>query len=230
MMSKPLLFLLLAAAAPLAGCAGSRCGGGAPRALTAADSVLLHPEAAALRETPPDTFYVALETTEGVLTLEVIRAWAPLGAFRFYNLVKHGFYDGSRFFRVLPGFIAQFGANGQPAIEAAWRDQALPDDPVRVSNLGGTISFAMAGPNTRVSQVFINYRDNPGLDAHGFVPFGRVVAGGDVLLKLDSSYGEPQPLGRGPSWECIQESGNAYLEEQFPRLDYVRSARLVDAP
>ena len=224
------LLLLLPAAAVSSACSGSGCGGAAPRALTAADSVLLQPELPALRETPPDTFYVALDTNEGPITIEVIRAWAPLGAFRFYNLVRHGFYDGSRFFRVLPGFIAQFGANGHPAIDAAWAGQALPDDPVRVSNAGGTISFAMAGPATRVSQVFINYRDNPGLDQHGFAPFGRVIAGMDALLKLESGYGEPQPVGRGPSWQCIQERGNGYLEEHYPQLDYVRSARLVARP
>jgi peptidyl-prolyl cis-trans isomerase A (cyclophilin A) len=219
-----------AAALVLSGCTGGPCGGGEAAPLTAADSVLLAPEAPALRETPPDTFWVALETSEGPITLEVIRAWAPLGAFRFYNLVRGGFYDGSRFFRVIPGFVAQFGANGHPAIEAAWADQALPDDPVRVSNLGGTIAFAMAGPGTRVSQVFINYRDNPGLDEHGFAPFGRVVGGMGALLKLESSYGEPEPLGRGPRWECIQEGGNAYLEKSFPRLDQVRRARLVARP
>lgn len=229
-MTKRALLALLFCAATAPACARGGCGSVEVPPLTAADSLLLHPEAPALRETPPDTFYVALETTEGAMTIEVIRAWAPLGAFRFYNLVRNGFYDGSSFFRVLPGFIAQFGAKGHPAIDAAWLDQALPDDPVRVSNLGGTISFAAAGPDTRVTQVFINYRDNPGLDPLGFAPFGRVIRGQDVLLRLESGYGEPAPMGRGPTWQCILEGGNAYLAKEFPRLDAVRSARLVARP
>jgi peptidyl-prolyl cis-trans isomerase A (cyclophilin A) len=229
---KATSFVMLLAITALAAsaCSAQRCGSAAAHPVTAADSLLLDPDAPALRERPPDTFFVALETSEGPITLEVIREWAPLGAFRFYNLVKNGYYDGTRFFRVLPGFIAQFGANGQPAVEAAWADHAIPDDPVRVSNLAGTITFAMAGPGTRVSQVFINYRDNPALDSQGFAPFGRVVSGMAVLLRLESGYGEAAPAGNGPSWECMRAAGNAYLEERFPRLDYVKSARVVPRP
>ena len=214
----------------LAACSGDRCGAPASPPVAAADSVLLEPAAAAFKEVPPDTFFVALETNEGAITLEIIRAWAPMGAYRFYNLVRNGFYDGSRFFRVLPGFVAQFGVNGHPAIDAAWSDQQIPDDPVLTSNLGGTITYAMAGPGSRVTQVFINYRDNPGLDTQGFAPFGRVVAGGGTLLRLNAEYGEPQPLGAGPSWECMQDGGNAYLAERFDRLDYVERARIVERP
>jgi peptidyl-prolyl cis-trans isomerase A (cyclophilin A) len=222
--------LSLLAAAALAACSGDTCRAPAARPLTRADSALLAPESDAFKQSPPDTFYVELATNEGALTLEIIRAWAPLGADRFYNLVRNGFFDGTRFFRVVPGFVAQFGVKGQPAVDAAWADQQLPDDPPRVSNLEGTIAYAMAGPGTRVSQVFINYHDNPGLDAQGFAPFGRVVHGNGVLLRLNSEYGEPSPLGRGPAWQCVLEGGNAYLEERYDRLDYVESARVVARP
>jgi len=192
--------------------------------------VLLDPGNEAFRQRPPDTFYVQLATSEGPLTLEIIRDWAPLAAFRFYNLVRKGFYDGSRFFRVVPGFVAQFGTNGHPAVDAAWAEQKLPDDPVRVSNLEGTVAFAMSGPGTRVSQVFINYHDNPGLDARGFAPFGRVIRGNGVLLKLASEYGEPAPLGQGPPWECVLRGGNSYLQKRYPRLDHIDSARVTVRP
>lgn len=225
----PALLLSLAAALACAAC-GNDCGAPAPPPLTAQDSVLLQPNSDAFRQQAPDTFHVTLETNEGPLTLELIRAWAPHGADRFYNLVRNGFYDGSRFFRVVPGFVAQFGVNGHPAVDAAWKEMKLPDDPPRVSNLQGTVSYAMAGPNSRVTQVFINYRDNPGLDAQGFAPFGRIVGGNAALLKLNSEYGEPQPLGAGPSWECVQQGGNPYLEKRYQRLDYIETARIVERP
>lgn len=212
----------------LNGC-GGECDVAQPP-LTARDSVLLEPSSEAFKQIPPDTFYVELDTSEGSLLLEVHRAWAPMGAYRFYNLVRAGFYDGSRFFRVVPGFVAQFGVNGHPAVDAAWADQQMPDDPVKVSNLGGTITYAMNGPGTRNTQVFINYRDNPGLDAQGFAPFGRILRGSGVLLKLNAEYGEPRPLGAGPSWACVLEGGNAYLEERYERLDLIRSARIVERP
>lgn len=229
-MTTPRPALLLCAVALLAGCARADCGAPAPEPLAAADSVLLDPASEAFKQVPPDTFYVELDTSEGALTLQVIRDWAPMGAYRFYNLVKTGFYDGSRFFRVIPGFIAQFGVNGHPAIDAAWSDQQMPDDPVRVSNLAGTITYAMAGAGSRSTQVFINYQDNPALDQQGFAPFGRVVAGNGALLKLNAEYGEPQPLGAGPSWECMLEGGNGYLAERYDRLDFIRTARLVARP
>jgi len=224
-LAAPALALVLVLA--LAACAGDECGSPEQPPLTAADSVLLEPGSAAFRTVPPDTFYVELDTSEGALTLEIVRAWAPLAAARFYNLVRNGFYDGSPFFRVVPGFVAQFGVNGHPAVDAAWAAQQLTDDPPLVSNLQGTIAFAMAGPGTRVSQVFINYRDNPGLDQEGFAPFGRVVSGNGVLLRLNSAYGEPSPLGRGPSWRCVLEGGNAYLQERYGALDRVEKARVL---
>lgn len=217
------------AALLLPACSNDACRAPQPP-LTAADSLLLDPASAAFQARAPDTFHVELVTTEGPLTLEIIRAWAPLGADRFYNLVRNGFYDGARFFRVVPGFVAQFGVNGHPAVDSAWADHKLPDDPPAVSNLGGTIAFAMAGPGTRVSQVFINYRDNPGLDAEGFAPFGRVVRDGGALLRLHSEYGEPAPLGKGPPWRCVIEGGNSYLDRRYERLDHVTSARITARP
>jgi peptidyl-prolyl cis-trans isomerase A (cyclophilin A) len=209
-----------------AGCSGNPCKVDEPLPLAAADSLLLEATRPQFQASPPDTFYVELVTSEGPLELEVITAWAPQGAARFYNLVRNGFYDGSRFFRVVPGFIAQFGTSGHPAIDAAWAEHPLLDDPPRVSNLQGTIAFAKSGPGTRVSQVFINYRDNPGLDQEGFAPFGRVVSGSGVLLRLYSLYGEPAPLGEGPPWQCVLEGGNAYLAERYGQLDYVETVRL----
>lgn len=223
--------LLLLGVTALAACSGADpCAAPAPAPLTAADSVLLRPVDAAFAAVPPDTFYVELATSEGTLALEVIRAWAPAGADRFYNLVRNRFYDGSRFFRVVPGFVAQFGVNGHPAVDSAWAEHRLPDEPPRVGNLEGTIAYAMSGPGTRGTQVFINYRDNPGLDGEGFAPFGRVVRGNGVLLRLNSEYGEPAPLGHGPSWQCVLEGGNPWLEQRYERLDRVDSARIVPRP
>src|SRR6478672_10881279 len=140
-----------------------------------AQSPLSNP--AALREQAPATFKVRFDTTKGPFVVEVTRAWAPKGADRFYNLVKNGFYDNVRFFRVLTGFMAQFGINGNPAIQAHWREAVINDDPVKHSNKRGTISFATSGPNSRTTQVFINFTDNSSLDGMGFSPFGRVVSG-----------------------------------------------------
>jgi peptidyl-prolyl cis-trans isomerase A (cyclophilin A) len=156
----------------------------------------------------------------------VHRAWAPHGADRFYNLVRAGYYDGVRFFRVLPGFMAQFGIHGDPVVSAAWRDQRIPDDPVRRTNVRGMVSFATAGPGTRTTQVFINFANNDRLDAMGFSPFGQVVEGMEVVDQLYADYGEGQPRGRGPDQGRMQAEGNAYLARQFPKLDTVKSARI----
>ena len=223
----PVRAIAAAALLALSACSNDPCRAPAPPPLTAADSVLLQPESAAFRQRPPDTFHVVLATSKGPLTLEIIRAWAPLGAYRFYNLVRNGFYDGSRFYRVVPGFVAQFGTSGRPDVDLTWVQQQLPDDPVRMSNAQGTITFAMARPGTRTTQVFINYQDNPSLDSAGFAPFGRVIRGQEVLRHLNSDYGEPQPGGKGPRWECMIRGGNAYLERRYPKLDYIRSARIL---
>jgi peptidyl-prolyl cis-trans isomerase A (cyclophilin A) len=183
---------------------------------------------AALTEKAPDTFKVNVDTTKGAFVIEVTRAWAPNGADRFYNLVKNGYFDGVRFFRVVGGFMAQFGIHGDPGIAAAWRSARIPDDPVKQSNKRGYITFATAGPGTRTTQVFINLVDNGGLDAQGFAPFGRVVSGMKVVDKLYDGYGEGAPSGRGPDQRRIQAEGNAYLEKSFPKLDYVKTASIAE--
>src|SRR6266540_2975129 len=175
----------------------------------------------------PDSFRVRFATTKGDFVIAVHRAWAPLGADRFYNLVRSGYYDGVRFFRVLPGFMAQFGIHGDPRVSAAWREQRIADDPVRRTNLRGMVSFATAGPGTRTTQIFINYGSNDRLDGMGFAPFGQVVEGMDVLDKLYAGYGEGAPRGRGPDQGRIQAEGNSYLKSAFPRMDYVKHASIV---
>jgi len=181
----------------------------------------------ALRETAPANFKARFETSKGAFVVDVTRDWAPNGADRFYNLVKNGFYDGVRFFRVLDGFMAQFGINGDPKISAAWRDARIQDDPVRQSNRRGFITYAMAGPNTRTSQLFINYGDNSSLDRQNFSPFGQVSTGMDVVDKLFNGYGEGAPRGQGPDQGRVQSEGNAYLAKDFPRLDFVKKATIT---
>jgi peptidyl-prolyl cis-trans isomerase A (cyclophilin A) len=183
---------------------------------------------AALTEKAPEVFRAKFETTKGAFVIEVTRAWAPLGADRFYNLVKNGFYDNCRFFRVLSGFMAQFGINGDPKINAVWRPAAIKDDPVKKSNVRGFVSYAMGGPNTRTTQLFINYSDrNAQLDQSGFSPFGKVVEGMNIVDSLYSQYGEGAPDGKGPEQGRVQMEGNAYLEKSFPQLDYIKSAVIV---
>ena len=181
---------------------------------------------AALREQAPPVYKAKFDTTKGVFVIEVQRDWAPNGADRFYNLVKNGFYDNVRFFRVISGFMVQFGIHGDPRISAPWREAQLKDDPVKQSNKRGYITYAMAGPNTRTSQVFINFGDNASLDSQGFSPFGRVVTGMEVVDKLNAEYGEGAPRGRGPDQSRMQMEGNAYLTKDFGRLDYVKKATI----
>jgi peptidyl-prolyl cis-trans isomerase A (cyclophilin A) len=181
----------------------------------------------ALNERAPATYKARFVTSKGTFVIQVHRAWAPRGADRFYNLVKHGFYDNVRFFRVISGFMVQFGISGDPRISARWRDANIQDDPVKVSNKRGTITFATAGPNTRTTQVFINFADNAGLDGQGFAPFGQVVSGMKVVDSLYAGYGEGAPRGRGPDQGRLQTQGNAYLMKGFPRMDYVKKATIV---
>jgi peptidyl-prolyl cis-trans isomerase A (cyclophilin A) len=181
---------------------------------------------AALREQSPPVYKAKFDTTKGVFVIEVQRDWAPNGADRFYNLVKNGFYDNVRFFRVISGFMVQFGIHGDPKVSAPWREAQLKDDPVKQSNKRGYITYAMAGPNTRTSQVFINFGDNASLDSQGFSPFGRVVTGMEVVDKLNAEYGEGAPRGRGPDQSRMQMEGNAYLTKDFGRLDYVKKATI----
>lgn len=186
-----------------------------------------NPTSAAMSERAPATFRARFETSDGDFVIEVQRDWAPRGADRFYNLVRSGYYDRVRFFRVISGFMAQFGVHGDPRVAAQWREQRIGDDPVRQSNTRGMVSFATAGPNTRTTQLFINYGDNSRLDGMGFSPFGRVVEGMDVVDRLHAGYGEGAPAGRGPSQDRIQAEGNAYLEREFGELDYVRRATII---
>jgi len=190
-----------------------------------AQSALDNP--AALREQAPATYKVKFDTSKGPFVVEVTRAWAPKGADRFYNLVKNGFYNDVRFFRVISGFMVQFGINGNPGTMARWRTAQIGDDPVTQSNKRGTITFATAGPNTRTSQVFINFADNTNLDGMGFAPFGRVVSGmKEVVDTLNPEYGEGAPRGRGPDQSRLQNEGNAYLAKEFGRMDYIKKATI----
>src|SRR5579883_1131185 len=181
---------------------------------------------AALNAQAPATYMAKFDTTKGSFVVEVHRDWAPNGADRFYNLVKNGFYDDARFFRVISGFMVQFGINAEPKISAVWREARIKDDPVRKSNRRGAITFATAGPNTRTTQVFINFADNSGLDRQGFAPFGQVVSGMNVVDALYSGYGEGAPNGQGPEQGRIQREGNAYLVREFGKLDYIKKAAI----
>ncbi len=177
-------------------------------------------------EQAPASYKVKFDTSKGVFVVQVTRAWAPQGADRFYNLAKSGFFDNVRFFRVVTGFMVQFGINGDPAVMAKWRESPINDDRVTQSNKRGYITFATAGPDTRTTQVFINFKDNDFLDSKGFAPFGRVISGMEVVDALNAEYGESQPRGRGPDQSRLQREGNAYLAKEYPRLDYVKKATI----
>jgi peptidyl-prolyl cis-trans isomerase A (cyclophilin A) len=182
---------------------------------------------AALTAQAPPAYKVKFDTSKGPFVVEVHRDWAPLGADRFYNLVKNGFFTNARFFRVISGFMVQFGINADPKVSAVWRDANINDDPVKQSNSRGMITFATRGANTRTTQMFINYADNNRLDGMGFAPFGQVVSGMNVVDALYSGYGEGAPRGAGPEQGRIQSEGNAYLTKEFPKLDYIKSATIV---
>jgi len=216
----PVIVVMVLAACALGGQETSRS-----TARTSSQTALLHPES--LRDLAPEVFRVRFITTKGEFVTEVTRAWAPRGAGRFYNLVKYHFYDRSAFFRVLAGFVAQFGISPEPEISRAWEKATLTDDARRQSNVRGTLSFATAGPNTRTTQVFINVQDNTSLDEMGFAPFARIVSGMDVVGKLYSDYGDAPPDGHGPDQNLIQRLGKAYLEKDFPLLDTIRSTEIL---
>ena len=183
---------------------------------------------AALKEQAPATYKVRFDTSVGVFVIQVTRAWAPLGADRFYNLVQNGFYDEARFFRAIPGFMVQFGIHADPAVSAVWRNARIGVDPVKQSNKPMYITYAMGGtPDTRTTQVFINYRDNgSSLDKLGFAPFGEVIEGKDVVNKIHTGYGEGAPRGKGPDQGRLQMEGNTYLKKDFPRLDFINKATI----
>lgn len=173
------------------------------------------------------SYTVSFETTKGTFSVRVHADWSPHGADRLRELVEAGYYDGVAFFRVLDGFVAQFGISGDPAESSAWRSRSIPDDPVKGTNTRGTLSYAMAGPGTRTTQLFINLADNTRLDGMGFAPIGEIIDGMDVVDSLHSGYGEGAPRGNGPDQGLIQERGSAYLKESFPQLDYVEKAVIV---
>lgn len=190
-------------------------------AAAAPNPALLHP--AKLHAKAPAVYRVRFTTTKGPFVVTVRRAWAPRGADRFYDLVRARFYDGQRLFRVVPGFVVQWGISGAPKVSKAWQEATIPDDPVRHSNTPGTISFATAGPNTRTTQVFVNLGSNTFLDAQGFAPFGVVTRGGAAIAKLYHGYGE-KPTSAQPQ---IAARGEAFLRARFPKLDRILTARVV---
>jgi peptidyl-prolyl cis-trans isomerase A (cyclophilin A) len=176
----------------------------------------------------PPQFKVRLQTTKGDVLILVHRDWSPLGADHFYELTKMRFYNDTRFFRALKGFIVQWGINGDPKINKDWSEITIKDDPPKVSNKVGTVVFAMAGPNSRTTQVFINLGDNSGsLDPQGFTPFGEVIQGMENVQNVYMEYGEGAPQGSGPSQAAIADIGTPYLEEHFPKLDYIKKAQIV---
>lgn len=186
-----------------------------------ADPALLHP--GNLTAKAPNRYGVAFKTTAGSFVVDVTRAWAPRGADRFYNLVRHGYYNGAAFFRVVPGFVVQFGLSPSPAVNAAWNGAAIKDDKVAQSNRTGYLSFASSGPDSRTTQVFVNLADNARLDAMGFAPFGKVVSGMSAVRKIYAGYGE------SPDQSQIEAQGNAYLAKEFPALDRIVTAKIVPA-
>jgi peptidyl-prolyl cis-trans isomerase A (cyclophilin A) len=194
----------------------------APAAPAAKAGNLLNPKT--LQEKAPEKYEVKFVTTRGEFTVQVTRAWSPLGADRFFNLVKGHFYDDSSFFRVVPGFVVQFGINGKPAVSAAWKHTEFPDDPVAQSNKRGYLSFATAGPSTRTTQVFINLKDNQRLDGMGFSAFGVVEGNGmNVVEMLYDGYGNDG----GPEQDKIESQGTPYVKKGWPKLDYIKSASIV---
>lgn len=182
---------------------------------------------AKLKHSSPATWRARFQTTQGTFVIEVHRDWAPLGAARFYNLVRGGYYDGQRFFRTLPAFVVQWGISPKPAVSKAWdASTRIQDDPVKQTNTRGLVSFATSGPNTRTAAIFVNMADNSRLDKTGFAPFGEVVEGMDVFAKLYSGYGEGPPRGKGPEQKKIREEGEPYLAREFPLLDRIVKARV----
>lgn len=216
-------FLLLCITLVASACSGTR----APEGQRTIPAALRNPDAASLAAASPDSFIVTFETSAGEFDVRVRRAWSPLGADRFHWLSSNQFFEGARFFRVVPNFIVQFGLTGIPELDEAWLDRSLRDEPVVEPNRRGTIVFATGGPNTRSTQMFINLVDNPQLDMMGFAPFGEVVRGMDVVDRLYSGYGEGAPMGNGPDQGRIFNEGNAYLSAQFPALDSIVRTRVT---
>jgi peptidyl-prolyl cis-trans isomerase A (cyclophilin A) len=200
--------------------------GTAPAKSAAGSARLMNP--AALTAKAPDVFQVKFATTKGDFVVEVHRDWAPLGADRFYNLVRNGFFTDASFFRVVPNFIVQFGIPADPAVAKVWASANIKDDAVKQSNKVNTIVFATAGPNTRTTQFFINLRDNAMLDRQGFAPFGQVVEGADIVAQMYNGYGDDSSMGgHGPVQDRVQKEGKKYLDQNFPKLDSIKTATVV---
>lgn len=189
---------------------------------------LQDPQSPELRLTAPAEFRVTLDTSKGEIGVQVTRDWAPRGADRFYSLVMNHYYDGTRFYRVLPKVIAQVGIHGDPKISLKWHEALIDDDPVKQKNTRGRVSFAKGGPNARTTNIFINLKDSTSLDSQDFAPFGEVVQGMEVADLLYSGYGEGSPKGRGPSQKRLYEEGNAWLEKDFKDLDFIKTARKAE--
>jgi cyclophilin family peptidyl-prolyl cis-trans isomerase len=207
------------AAVTAAACVRGRYAELSPAALHA---VLMDPAATFWREPSPAVYDARVETSKGTFVLEIVRDWAPLGADRFYRLARARYFDDSRFSRIVPGFIAQFGVAGDPAVNAVWAGRSFPDDPVRQHNVRGTIAFAMTGPNARTTQLFISLVDNTRLDAQGFAPIGRVIDGMSVVDALYGGYGETSGGGvRAGKQGPLLAGGNAYVDHEYPRLDHL---------
>lgn len=183
------------------------------------------PKPAAKVEKTPDVFQAVFDTSKGQVGIEVRRDWAPVGVDHFYSLIKTGFYDGARFFRVTRNYV-QFGINGDPTTNGLWSTARVPDDKVKQSNVKGTLSFAHLGANTRTTQLFFNMKNNKDLDKQGFAPLGKVITGMDVVERLYSAYGEVAPRGQGPDPSKIEVLGSTYLDAKFPRLDYIKKATI----
>jgi peptidyl-prolyl cis-trans isomerase A (cyclophilin A) len=173
----------------------------------------------------PDVFKINLDTSKGPVVIEVHKDWAPIGVQHLYELIRSGYYDGNRFFRVTHPYV-QFGVNGDPKISGLWSTANLRDDPVKESNVKGMVSYAKAGPNTRTTQLFFNMKDNKDLDERGFAPFGKVISGMDAVESFYSAYGDMPPRGQGPDPSKIEVQGNSYLESRFPRLDFIKKATI----
>ena len=202
--------------------------GAASTAAKSYDRALLRPSL--LKDKAPETYQVIFSSTKGDFTVTVTRAWAPKGADRFYNLVKHHFYDNASFFRVLTGFVAQFGLSAYPPVNAVWSKATITDDPVSQSNKKYYLTFATAGANTRTTQCFINLADNPRLDGMGFAAFAQVTDGMNVVDTLYAGYGEGAPGGGGPDQSEIEKQGKPYLDKGWPKLDSIKTAKLVSVP
>lgn len=222
------LQILLLLAFTLAACSGDRSGKAVSGPPTGRVALLLPGKDTSSIKAPP-VFKARFETSKGTFVMEVHRDWAPLGADRFYYLVKNGFYDDTRFFRVVPNFMVQFGLSGDPKLSGVWRDQYIYDDSVKQSNKRGFVTYAKGGDNTRTTQIFINFKDNgPSLDRQGFAPFGQVIEGMEIVDQLYQGYGDSKPSGSGPEQTRIRAEGNAYLDREFSKLDKVVKATVME--